>query len=243
MYSAIGEYALATECSRKAWQLRDRASDYERFYIDFSYHRFVTGNLEKAIGACELWAQAYPRDKLPHGFLGSSATTALGKFEKAVGESKKAIELDPDHAMAYANLAATYRFRNQLEEAERTVRRARDRKLEIPDFRIAGFYFAFLKNDTAEMERVAALSQDDAELKDLMCDQQGFALAYYGHLRQARIMSQRAADLARQSDHLEAAAQHEAAAAVREALFGSMTEARKHALSTLVYRFSKRYTC
>jgi hypothetical protein len=135
--------------------------------------------------------------------------------------------------VAYANLAATYRFRNQLEEAERTVRRARDRKLEIPDFQIAGFYFAFLKNDTAEMERVASLSQDDAELKDLMCDQQGFALAYYGQLRQARIMSQRAADLARQSDHLEAAAQHEAAAAVREALFGSMTEARKHALSTL----------
>ncbi len=149
MYSAIGEYALAAECSRKAWQLRDRASDHERFYIDFSYHRFVTGNLEKAIRACELWTQAYPRDELPHAFLGSSATTALGKFEKAARESEKAIELDPDHAMAYANLSATYRFRNQFEEAERTVRRARDRQLEIPDFQIAGFYFAFLKNDSS----------------------------------------------------------------------------------------------
>ena len=230
---------------RKAWQLRDRASDHERFYIDFSYHKFVTGNLEKAIRACELWAQAYPRDEMPHAFLGSSATTALSKFEKAARESRKAIELDPDQAMAYANLAATYRFRNQFEEAERTVQRARDRRLEIPDFQIAAFYFAFLKDDTAEMERVAALSQDDPELQDLMCDQQGFALAYHGQLRQARIMSQRAADLGRQSDHTEAAAQHDAAAAVREALFGWMTEARKRALSTLALSNSReaRYWC
>ncbi len=89
------------------------------------------------------------------------------------------------------------------------------------------------------MERVAALSQDDPELQDLICDQQGFALAYHGQLRQARIMSQRAADFGRQSDHLEAAAQHEAAAAVREALFGWMSEARKRALSTLALSNSR----
>jgi TolA-binding protein len=46
-------------------------------------------------------------------------------------------------------------------------------------------------------------------------------------------MSQWAVDLARQSDNLESAAQHEAAAAVREALFGSPADARKHAVATL----------
>ena len=199
MYGAVGEYALATKCSRKAWQLRDHASDRERFYIDFSFHRFVTGNLEKAISTCELWTQAYPRDTLPHSFLGSSVTTALGKFEKAARASTKAIELDPDYAMAYANLAAAYRYGNQLEHAERTVQRARDRKLEIPDFQISRFYFAFLKNDATEMARVAELSQDDPEIQDLICDLQGSVLAYHGHLQQARIMSRRAVDLARES--------------------------------------------
>jgi hypothetical protein len=57
--------------------------------------------------------------------------------------------------------------------------------------------------------------------------------AYHGRLRQARTMSHRAVDLARQSNNLESAAQHEAAAAVREALFGSPADARKHASAAL----------
>jgi tetratricopeptide (TPR) repeat protein len=233
MYSAVGQVALAAESSRKAWQLRNRASDHERFYIDFSYHRFVTGNLEQALRECELWVQAYPRDTLPHGFLASSAATAIGKFDKAAAEAKKAIELDPDNPMAYANLANAYRFRNQLEEAERTIQRGVDRKLAAPDFQLARFYFAFLKNDSEGMERVAVLSQDEPELQDLTADQRGFVFAYHGRLRQARTMSRWAVDLARQSDNLESAAQHEAAAAVREALFGSLADARKHAVAAL----------
>jgi hypothetical protein len=39
-HGGLGEYALALESTTKAWQLRDRASDQERFYIDFSYYRF-----------------------------------------------------------------------------------------------------------------------------------------------------------------------------------------------------------
>jgi predicted Zn-dependent protease len=46
-------------------------------------------------------------------------------------------------------------------------------------------------------------------------------------------MSRRAVDIARQSENMESAAQHEVAAAVREALFGLMTEARDHALVAL----------
>ncbi len=233
MYSAAGNSALAADSSRKAWQLRTRASDHERFYIDFSYHRFVTGNLEQAIRTCETWAQAYPRDALPHAFMGSSAATALGKFDKAAGESEKAIELDPEHAMPYANLASAYRFRNRLEEADHTLQRGFDRKMALPDFQMAQFYLAFLKDDPAERERVETLSQDDAELQDFMADQRGFVFAYHGRLREARTMSRRAVDIARQSDNLESAAQHEAAAAVREALFGARMEAREHAFAAL----------
>jgi hypothetical protein len=48
LYSTIGESVLSAESTTKAWQLRDRASDREKFFIDFSYDRQVTGNLEKA---------------------------------------------------------------------------------------------------------------------------------------------------------------------------------------------------
>ena len=60
-YSNIGESVLSAESTTKAWQLRDRVSDRERFFIDFTYDRQVTGNLEKAYQTLELWVQTYPR--------------------------------------------------------------------------------------------------------------------------------------------------------------------------------------
>ena len=230
MYGAVGELALAEENTRRAWQLRDRASDRERFYIDFSYYRLVTGDLEKAAQTLELWAQTYPRDMLPHGFLGSSASTALGKFEKAVEENRKAIELDPDHSILYSNLAESYIDTNRLEEAQNALRQVAARGVKIPDLVALGYRIAFLKDDRAEMERMAALGQADPELEDWMLDQEASVLAYSGHLRQARRMSERAVAAARQAHRLESAAQHEVWQAVREVLFGFAPESRQSAL-------------
>ena len=61
VYSAVGESVLSAESTTKAWQLRDRVSDREKLFIDFTYDRQVTGNLEKAYQTLELWNQTYPR--------------------------------------------------------------------------------------------------------------------------------------------------------------------------------------
>ena len=55
-YSSDGESVLSAESTMKAWHLRDRVSDREKFFIDFVYDRQVTGNLEKAYQTLELWA-------------------------------------------------------------------------------------------------------------------------------------------------------------------------------------------
>ena len=84
---------------RAAWRLRDRVSDREKFFIDFTYDRQVTGNLEKAYQTLELWLQTYPRgnrDPSPEGLLGGLSTHGTGRFERAIEGSKKAIAADPD---------------------------------------------------------------------------------------------------------------------------------------------------
>ncbi len=48
MYANIGETDLSVESTRKAYQLRDRASDAEKFFITVHYHLDVTGNMERA---------------------------------------------------------------------------------------------------------------------------------------------------------------------------------------------------
>jgi tetratricopeptide (TPR) repeat protein len=67
-YGATGESALSAESTSKAFALRDRTSDAERFFIAASYDARVTGNLEKAQQTCEAWAVAYPRDFMPHAY-------------------------------------------------------------------------------------------------------------------------------------------------------------------------------
>ena len=95
-YSSLGESVRSMESTSTAYRLRDRASDRERFYITVNYDRTVTGNLEKAKQTCELWAQTYPRDGNPHGLLSGFISQGSGKYERAVEEAKKAIDLDPD---------------------------------------------------------------------------------------------------------------------------------------------------
>ena len=100
-YSAVGESVLSAESTTKAWQLRDRVSDRERFFIDFTYDRQVTGNLEKAYQTLELWLQTYPRGEQPNpqDLLGGLSTHGTGRFERAIEASQKEIAADPDFAI------------------------------------------------------------------------------------------------------------------------------------------------
>ncbi|MGA8309907.1 MAG: serine/threonine-protein kinase, partial [Terriglobales bacterium] len=233
MYGDIEEPALSAESTTIAYQLRDRVSDAEKFFVTGSYDLQVTGNLEKAQQTCESWAQTYPREWTPHAFLGGIIYPVAGNYEKAVEESKKAIELDPDRAIAYNRLASGYEYLDRLEEAENTLQRASERKLEIPDFLVQRYDIAFLKEDKAGMEREAAVGQGNAGAEAWISDHEAFVLAYSGHLQQARMMSRRAADLAEQSGQRERAALYETGAALWEAFFGNAPEARRSATATL----------
>jgi len=230
LYGQLGESDLSAESIMKAYELRDRASDSEKFFLAFSYDFRVTGNLERAQQTCELWALTYPRDARPPGLL-QIIYDISGKYERAVEEGKKTIELDPDFAISYADLAFSYQNLDRLPEAENTLQRAFERKLAFPDFFVMRFAIAFLRADQAGMELVTAQAKSTAE--DLIADNQAFALAYSGHLQKASRMSQHAVDLARQAAQRESAALYETGAALQEAFAGNAREARRNATSAL----------
>ena len=107
VYGDLGESELSAESSAKADELRDRASDEERYWIAASYEKQVTGNLEKAAQICDSWIQAYPRALAPHGFLSGNVSLVRGDYVKAIQEAKVALAMDPDFAVGYSNLAVT----------------------------------------------------------------------------------------------------------------------------------------
>ena len=233
IYGELGESDLAAEITGKAYRLRDRTSDTEKFFLTISYDLRVTGNLVKAQQTCKLWAQTYPRERDAHGLLGGAIYPVFGKFEEAVEESRKTVEIDPDFAIAYNSLATNAIALGRLGEAENALRRASERKLELPDLLIDGFDIAFLKGDKAGMEREVALGQGIAGAEDWLSDQEALALAYSGQMQQARKKAQRAVDLAKQSAGRERAALFDTGPALWEAFFGNAPAARRRAAEAL----------
>ncbi|MGD0049018.1 MAG: protein kinase [Bryobacteraceae bacterium] len=229
-YSNTGESVLAAESTSKAYRLRDRASDAERFFIAANYHRQVTGNLEKAQQSCELWAQTYPREATPHGVLSGVICQSSGKFEKSIEEAKTAIRLDPDLTPAYGTLAYSYFYLDRQGEAENAMQQAAERKLDLLFLR---YSISFLNGDVAGMAREAALAKGKRGAEDLMSHLEALVLARSGQLQLARGMSRRAVDLALQAGQRERAATFEAAPAVWEAFFANAPEARRRAMAAL----------
>ena len=232
-YGTTGESDLAAENSRKAYELRDRVSDKEKFFITAYYDGRATGNQEKAQQTCDQWAQIYPREWTPHTFLSGFIYPVLGRYEKAAEEGRKAIELAPDTYTGYFLLGYNYVYLDRPAEAEDVLRRASERKMEAPFLSLLRFDLAFLKGDSAGMQREVAAAQDKPGAEDWISDRQAFALAYTGHLQEARRWSQRASDLARQAGHHERAALFGTRAALWEAFFGNVRLAERTAKDAL----------
>ncbi|MGH9735602.1 MAG: protein kinase domain-containing protein, partial [Candidatus Acidiferrales bacterium] len=151
-YSNLREPGLATANLQKAYDLRDRVSEREKFRISASYYLLATGDLEKAIQVYELWTQTYPRTGEPFGNLGVDYTY-LGQYAKAITASLEDLRVNPGSAAAYTNLVGIYPAVNQLEEASLTYKQAVAHKVNNPFLHGNRYGVAFLANDTAEMQR------------------------------------------------------------------------------------------
>jgi len=228
-YSLIGESALGRQSTLKAYELRDRASDVERFFIETLYDRDVTGNLEREQRTLETWAESYPRDARPHGLISGFAFTSTGKYELSIAEADKAIALDPDLTPAYVNRAINQLFLNRLDDALMTIRRASERKLEAAEwFFVVSYFVAFLKGSADELRRAATVARDGS-LEDVLSHLEALALARSGRLQDARRMSSIPVEIARRSGRRERAGLFQAATAVWEAFYGNAAAARQSA--------------
>jgi serine/threonine protein kinase/Flp pilus assembly protein TadD len=231
-YFNLGEQSLGAENTRKAYELRERTSEREKFYIESHYYELVTGDLEKARQVYELWAQSYPRDYVPPNNLGSMYGV-LGQYEKDLIEGREALHLEPSSGLGYANLVIEYLFLNRLEEAQATALEAQAKNLDSPSLRLNLYRLAFLQNDAAAMAQQVAWAQGKPGVEDVLLDYESHTTAYFGRLAKARELCRQAVASAARAEKKEKVARYEADAAVREALFGNPSEARQRVAATL----------
>ena len=231
-YHNLGEKTLSAGSTRKAYELRSRVSEWEKFYIESHYHHFVTGDMEKARQAYELWAQIYPREWVPPTNLGVIYET-MGQHEKSLAEFRQALVVSPMDSVTSDNLFLTLIHLQRFDEARAVADDALSKNLDSANLRLHLYTLAFLKNDSAGMAQQVAWSAGKPGKENLMLYVEADTAAYFGKLASAREFSRQAATSASHAGEKEMEAGCEAAAALREALYGNGSQARQHVIGTL----------
>ena len=231
-YGNLGQTDRSAESTRKAYALRDRVSEREKFYIDSHYDTYATGNQEAARKTYELWMQTYPRDAVPYTNLGA-LHTALGDHERALIENQEALKLSPEGGAGYSNLIVGYMNVNRLDEARATAQDAQAHNLDSPGNHLDLYNLDFLQHDAAGMQREAAALMGKPGFEDEMLAAESETAAHAGQFSKARELTRRASESAQHADEKETAAAYQAEAAMREALVGNMSEAKQQAQAAL----------
>jgi eukaryotic-like serine/threonine-protein kinase len=232
VYSNFGEQGLASENVKRAYALRDRASEREKIYIDTHYFQFVIGDLDKAVQAYNLWIQTYPRDEGPRTNV-AVIYGILGQPQKSLELANAELELDSASALNFANVAGDYLALGRLDEARSTIERAQSKNLDSYLLHSDLYSIAFLNKDAAGMAKEIAWAAGKPGVEDLFVGNEASGAASRGQISKARELTNRAVSLAERADEKETASNYEGSQAMYEARVGNSAEAKQRAAASL----------
>jgi serine/threonine protein kinase/tetratricopeptide (TPR) repeat protein len=230
-YEDLGELGTASEYYKKAFDLRDRASEREKLVITADYYFTATGELEKAAETYEEWISNYPREYRAHLDLGTVAS-ALGNYAKACDAYRESLRIAPDAAGPYNDLISGLLAQQRFDEAREVIKQAQARKFDGLVLHSTQYALAFLGTNSsamAEQQHWFAGSSQDTVGFSLESDTEAFA----GHLIKARELTRQSVNAAIRTDNKENGAVWQENSALREAAFGNFPEAKRAAAEGL----------
>ena len=230
VYANLNEYSLSMENARRAYNLRAKVSEFERFSIDSNYYQ-ATGQLEMEVEVLEAWKQAYPRSLAPYVNLGA-VNFSLRRLDNALDDDLQGLALEPAAARVYSNLAINYMSLDRLSEAETILDEAKKRTLD-ESMLVEYYQLAFLRGDEIGMKQRLNQALGKPGSEDALLASQANTEAFHGRLTRAREFSRKAVESALRADAKETAAGWEADAALREAEFGDPVQAKRDAEAAL----------
>jgi tetratricopeptide (TPR) repeat protein len=231
VYGNEAEREQASDCLKKAFELKERASEREKLYISAHYYEVVTGQIDKAIEVYESWKEAYPRDTTPRDNV-ALRYSVVGQYEKALSNASEAIRLDAQDRFAYQNVADAYLKLGRYDEAKAIAEQAIAQNTDSEDVHIVLYEIAFIRGDAAGMQREIAWSAGKPEevYGLFLTAQAEYAL---GKIHKAHETFTRAANLIERQGLKEGAANARAAEILLEASLGNIQEAHQKATEAL----------
>jgi serine/threonine protein kinase/tetratricopeptide (TPR) repeat protein len=238
--SNTGDRKDAVGYAKKSYELRDRASEREKFYIMGHYYGFVTGDLEKEKDNYQQWLRIYPRDNRPMANLNIVYAT-LGERENALAIASESMRNDPQDNYAYQNQTSAYMGLNRFDEAKAVADSAVEKKRDSFTVHLFRYQIAAYQKDESGMQREMAYATGKPVEPFFLVR----AVAYQdlrGQNALARQTVQKIRELSKQY-HLDALPLNVSAGlAVREASEGYTDRARQTA-SSVLHDNSERGIC
>jgi len=231
VYGNLSDRGQASDCLKKAFELKERTSEREKLYISAHYYEVVTGQLDKAIEVYESWKEAYPRDTVPRDNV-AIRYGAIGQYEKALTNASEAMRLDAKDRFAYQDVAGAYEKLDRYDEAKAIAEQAIAQNVGSEGIHSVLYDIAFIRGDAAGMQREIAWAAGNQEegYGLFLAAQAEYAL---GKMQRAHETVTRAANLLERQGLKEAAANARAGEIVLEAALGNIQEAHQKATEAL----------
>ena len=236
-YTNLGRTELGIENTKKAFELKDRASELEKFYITTHYYDNVTGQWDKSAEAYQLWNRTYPRDSIPTNNL-AIYYAAIGQFDQALQWAQETMRLDPNSAFSYGVVGGAYLGLDRFAEAKAVRQRELDAKMGGSNEHRDLYELAFIEGDTAVMQQQREWAKGKPDEFQVL-ESVALSEAFSGQLQKARDTYRQAIDIAQRGGFDEDAAAIAARHAVTEALLGNTSQAREGAAGALAKNRSR----
>jgi eukaryotic-like serine/threonine-protein kinase len=228
----MGESGRSAEYYEKAFDLRERVSEREKYYISEHYYDTATGELDKAVEIMELWRQAYPRDFIPFNNLAVTYNAFLGQPEKGLAMANECIRLQPGAPNAYQLAAAGYMLLNRPDEAKSVLERAVSAKVDDMSVHTAFYRLAYARNDEKGIQAQIQWAQGKGDEYDMIFNTAVGASAQ-GSMLKARQLVEGSVEITQRANFRETSAVNLASLAVWEAEMGNSAAARQRASASL----------
>lgn len=225
-YGNNSQQELAQQNAQKAFDLRDRVSERERFYISEKYYNYITGEIDKAIEVLQAWERTYPGDFIPHNNL-SVNYASIGRWEEALKEAQEAARLSPKNITSMGNVIDGYIHLGRFDEARQLTEQLRQQSPDALEAHFGGYNMSFLSGDQSGIEKEAQWFKGKPYEADFLGMQSGQS-SFRGRLRESTDYARRAAEMLKNEDRLETASQYLIAVATNASAVGMCQQAKQN---------------
>jgi eukaryotic-like serine/threonine-protein kinase len=238
VYGNLGEEDRSVEVAKKAFDLRERVSEREGFYIAGHYYSAI-GDIEKERETLELATKAYPNDSTAFGNLAVVADAYYGQFDKALQMANESKRLEPVAPFGYVHAAVSYMAMNRLEEARAVLQQSVDMKADNYFVHALLFDAAFLNDDADGMQREVKWAEGKPS-EYYMLNWAAYAAAAHGQMKKAADLMQRSTQVSERAGFKGTTADTQAQSALMQAEVGNARSARELAASSSALARARR---